>query len=149
MSLKHQITEDMKTAMRAKDSVRLGAIRLLLAAIKQREVDERIELTDNDVIAVIEKMLKQRRDSITAYESANRTDLADIEKFEVTVLQAYLPQQLTEDEINAIVDQVIVDISAQGAKEMSKVIGLVRPFVAGMADMSKVSGIIKAKLSQQ
>ena len=149
MSLKHQITEDMKTAMRAKDSVRLGAVRLLLAAIKQREVDERIELTDNDVIAVIEKMLKQRRDSITAYESANRTDLADIEKFEVTVLQAYLPQQLTEDEINAIVDQVIVDISAQGAKEMSKVIGLVRPLVAGMADMSKVSGIIKAKLSQQ
>ena len=149
MNLKHQITEDMKTAMRAKDSVRLGAIRLLLAAIKQREVDERIELTDNDVIAVIEKMLKQRRDSITAYESANRTDLSDIEKFEVTVLQAYLPQQLTEDEINAIVDQVIVDISAQGAKEMSKVIGLVRPLVAGMADMSKVSGIIKAKLSQQ
>ena len=149
MSLKHQITEDMKTAMRAKNSVRLGAVRLLLAAIKQREVDERIELTDNDVIAVIEKMLKQRRDSITAYESANRTDLADIEKFEVTVLQAYLPQQLTEDEINAIVDQVIVDISAQGAKEMSKVIGLVRPLVAGMADMSKVSGIIKAKLSQQ
>ena len=149
MSLKHQITEDMKTAMRAKDSVRLGAVRLLLAAIKQREIDERIELTDNDVIAVIEKMLKQRRDSITAYESANRTDLADIEKFEVTVLQAYLPQQLTEDEINAIVDQVIVDISAQGAKEMSKVIGLVRPLVAGMADMSKVSGIIKAKLSQQ
>ena len=149
MNLKHQITEDMKTAMRAKDSVRLGAIRLLLAAIKQREVDERIELTDNDVIAVIEKMLKQRRDSITAYESANRTDLFDIEKFEVTVLQAYLPQQLTEDEINAIVDQVIVDISAQGAKEMSKVIGLVRPLVAGMADMSKVSGIIKAKLSQQ
>ena len=149
MSLKHQITEDMKTAMRAKDSVRLGAIRLLLAAIKQREVDERIEPTDNDVIAVIEKMLKQRRDSITAYESANRTDLADIEKFEVTVLQAYLPQQLTEDEINSIVDQVIVDISAQGAKEMSKVIGLVRPLVAGMADMSKVSGIIKAKLSQQ
>ena len=149
MSLKHQITEDMKTAMRAKNSVRLGAVRLLLAAIKQREVDERIELTDNDVIAVIEKMLKQRRDSITAYESANRTDLADIEKFEVTVFQAYLPQQLTEDEINAIVDQVIVDISAQGAKEMSKVIGLVRPLVAGMADMSKVSGIIKAKLSQQ
>ena len=149
MSLKHQITEDMKTAMRAKDSVRLGAIRLLLAAIKQREVDERIELTDNDVIAVIEKMLKQRRDSITAYESAKRTDLADIEKFEVTVLQAYLPQQLTEDEINAIVDQVIADINAQGAKEMNKVIGLVRPLVAGMADMSKVSGIIKAKLSQQ
>ena len=93
MSLKQQITEDMKTAMRAKDSMRLGAIRLLLSAIKQREVDERIELTDADVIAVIEKMLKQRRDSIAAFESANRIDLADIEKFEVSVLQAYMPKQ--------------------------------------------------------
>lgn len=95
MSLKAQISEDMKTAMRAKDSVRLGAVRLLLSAIKQREVDERVELDDSNVIAVIEKMLKQRRDSITAYESANRHDLADIEKFEVTVLQTYLPQQLS------------------------------------------------------
>ena len=147
MSLKAQITEDMKTAMRAKDSVRLGAIRLLLAAIKQREVDERIELTDADVISVIEKMLKQRRDSIAAFESANRTDLADIEKFEVTVLQTYMPKQMSEAEISAIVDQVIADSGAQGAKDMGKVVGLVKPLVAGMADMGKVSGLIKARLS--
>jgi uncharacterized protein len=147
MSLKAQITEDMKTAMRAKDSVRLGAIRLLLAAMKQREVDERIELTDADVIAVIEKMLKQRRDSIAAFESANRTDLADIEKFEVSVLQTYMPKQMSDAEISAIVDQVIADSGAQGAKDMGKVVGLVKPLVAGMADMGKVSGLIKARLS--
>ena len=147
MSLKLQITEDMKTAMRAKDSVRLGAIRLLLSAIKQREVDERIELTDADVIAVIEKMLKQRRDSIAAFESANRVDLADIEKFEVSVLQTYMPKQMSDAEISAIVDQVIADSGAQGAKDMGKVVGLVKPLVAGMADMGKVSGLIKARLS--
>lgn len=147
MSLKQKISEDMKDAMRAKDSARLGAIRLLQAAIKQREVDERIELTDADVIAAIEKMLKQRRDSIAAYESANRTDLADVEKFEVGVLQTYLPQQLTEEEVSKIVDQVIADSGAQGAKDMGKVVGLVRPLVVGVADMGKVSGMIKARLS--
>ena len=147
MSLKDQITEDMKTAMRAKDSVRLGAIRLLLSAIKQREVDERIELTDGDVISVIEKMLKQRRDSIAAFELANRTDLADIEKFEVTVLQTYMPKQMSNDEINQIITQVIADTGAQGAKDMGKVVGLVKPLVAGVADMGKVSGLIKARLS--
>ena len=147
MSLKQQITEDMKTAMRAKDSMRLGAIRLLLSAIKQREVDERIELTDADVIAVIEKMLKQRRDSIAAFESANRIDLADIEKFEVSVLQAYMPKQLSDDELNQIITQVIVDTGAAGAKDMGKVVGLVKPLVAGVADMGKVSGLIKARLS--
>ena len=147
MSLKQQITEDMKTAMRAKDSVRLGAIRLLLSAIKQREVDERIELTDADVIAVIEKMLKQRRDSIAAFESANRVDLADIEKFEVGVLQTYMPKQMSDDEIDAIINQVIADSGATGAKDMGKVVGLVKPLVAGMADMGKVSGLIKTKLS--
>jgi uncharacterized protein len=147
MSLKAQITEDMKTAMRAKDSVRLGAIRLLLAAIKQREVDERIELTDADVIAVIEKMLKQRRDSIAAFELAKRDDLADIEKFEVSVLQTYMPKQMSDAEIAAIVDQVIADSGALGAKDMGKVVGLVKPLVAGMADMGKVSGLIKARLS--
>ena len=147
VSLKAQITEDMKTAMRAKDSVRLGAIRLLLAAIKQREVDERIELTDADVISVIEKMLKQRRDSIAAFELAKRDDLADIEKFEVTVLQTYMPKQMSEAEISAIVDQVIAESGAQGAKDMGKVVGLVKPLMAGMADMGKVSGLIKAKLS--
>jgi uncharacterized protein YqeY len=147
MSLKSQISEDMKAAMRAKDSALLGTIRLLQAAIKQREVDERIELDDGNVIAVIEKMLKQRRDSIAAYESANRNDLADVEKFEVSVLQKYLPQQLTEAEISQIIDQVIADTGAQGAKEMGKVVGLVRPLVAGVADMGKVSGMIKANLA--
>ena len=147
MSLKQQITEDMKTAMRAKDSVRLGAIRLLLSAIKQREVDERIELTDADVIAVIEKMLKQRRDSITAFEGAGRTDLADIEKFEVSVLQTYMPKQLSDDELNQIITQVIADSGASGAKDMGKVVGLVKPLVAGVADMGKVSGLIKSRLA--
>ena len=147
MNLKSQITEQMKDAMRAKDTARLSTIRLLLAAIKQREVDERIELTDADVIAVIEKMLKQRRDSIAAFESANRIDLADIEKFEVTVLQTYMPKQMTEEEISQIINQVIADTGAQGAKDMGKVVGLVKPLVAGMADMGKVSGLIKSKLS--
>ena len=146
MSLKAAITEDMKTAMRAKDSARLGAIRLLLAAIKQREVDERIELSDADVIAAIEKMLKQRRDSIAAYESANRHDLADVEKFEVTVLQTYLPQQLTEDEVKAILEQVVVDTGAAGIKDMSKVMAAIKPLVAGRADMGKISGLIKTRL---
>ena len=147
MSLKQQISEDMKTAMRAKESVRLGAIRLLQSAIKQREVDERIELQDADVISVIEKMLKQRRDSITAFESANRTDLVDIEKFEVTVLQTYMPKQLSDDELNQIITQVIADSGAIGAKDMGKVVGLVRPLVAGVADMGKVSGLIKSRLA--
>jgi uncharacterized protein YqeY len=147
MSLKAQITEDMKTAMRAKDSARLGAIRLLLAAIKQREVDERIELSDADIITAIEKMLKQRRDSIAAYESANRSDLADVEKFEVTVLQTYLPQQLTEDEVKAILEQVVVDTGAAGIKDMSKVMAAIKPLVAGRADMGQISGLIKTRLA--
>lgn len=147
MSLKAQITEDMKNAMRAKDTARLGTIRLLQAAIKQREVDERIELDDAAVIAVIEKMLKQRRDSIAAYESANRTDLADIEKFETTVLQAYLPQQLTEDEIKVILEQVVTDTAAVGVKDMGKVMAAIKPLVAGKADMGKISGLIKARLA--
>ena len=147
ITLKEKVTEHMKDAMRAKDSARLGAIRLLLAAIKQREVDERIVMTDADVISVIEKMLKQRRDSITAFESANRTDLADIEKYEVNVLQTYMPKQMTDAEIDAIITQVIADSGAHGAKDMGKVVGLVKPLVAGMADMGKVSGLIKSKLS--
>ena len=146
MSLKSQISEDMKTAMRAKDSVRLGAVRLLLSAIKQREVDERVELDDSNVIAVIEKMLKQRRDSITAYESANRHDLADVEKFEVTVLQTYLPQQLSEEEVKVILEQVVVDTGASGIKDMSKVMAAIKPLVAGRADMGKISGLIKVRL---
>ncbi len=146
MSLKARITEDMKTAMRAKDSARLGAIRLLQAAIKQREVDERIELNDTDVITAIEKMLKQRRDSIAAYESANRHDLADIEKFEVSVLQTYLPQQLTEAEVLSILEKVVVDTGAAGIKDMSKVMAAIKPLVAGRADMGKISGLIKSRL---
>jgi uncharacterized protein YqeY len=127
--------------------VRLGAIRLLQAAIKQREVDERIELNDTDVIGAIEKMLKQRRDSITAYESANRQDLADIEKFEVSVLQTYLPQQLTEAEVLSILEQVVVDTAASGIKDMSKVMAAIKPLVVGRADMGKISGLIKARLA--
>lgn len=146
MTLKAQISEDMKNAMRAKDTARLGAIRLLQAAIKQREVDERIELDDAAVIAVIEKMLKQRRDSIAAYESANRMDLADVEKAESAVLQAYLPQQLTEDEIIAILEQVVADTGAAGVKDMGKVMAAIKPLMAGKADMGKVSGLIKARL---
>ena len=147
MSLKLQISEDMKAAMRAKDSARLGAIRLLQAAIKQREVDERIELNDADVITAIEKMLKQRRDSIAAYESANRTDLADVEKYEVSVLQEYLPQQLTEAEILTVLDQVIADTGAAGVKDMGKVMAAIKPLVAGKADMGKISGLIKTRLA--
>lgn len=146
MSLKAQLSEDMKTAMRAKDSARLGAIRLLQAAIKQREVDERIELSDGDVIAAIEKMLKQRRDSIAAYESANRQDLADVEKFEVSVLQTYLPQQLTEAEVLSVLEKVVADTGAAGIKDMSKVMAAIKPLVVGRADMGKISGLIKARL---
>jgi uncharacterized protein len=147
MTLKAQITEDMKTAMRAKDSTRLGTIRLLQAAIKQREVDERIELNDADVIAVIEKMLKQRRDSITAYESANRADLADIEKAEVVVLQTYLPKQLTDDEVATLLEQVVADTEAVDMKDMGKVMAAIKPLVAGKADMGKISGLIKSRLT--
>ncbi len=136
----------MKTAMRAKDSARLGAIRLLQAAIKQREVDERIELNDNDVIAAIEKMLKQRRDSISAYEAANRHDLADVEKFEVSVLQTYLPQQLSDAEVAALLEQVVSDTGAAGIKDMSKVMAAIKPLVVGRADMGKISGLIKTRL---
>ena len=147
MSLKARITEDMKNAMRAKDSARLGAIRLLQSAIKQREVDERIELDDMQVIEAIEKMLKQRRDSISQYEAANRHDLADVEKFEVTVLQEYLPQALTDDEVGAILEQVIAETGASGIKDMSKVMAAIKPLVVGRADMGKISGLIKTRLS--
>ena len=132
--------------MRAKDAPRLGAIRLLQAAIKQREVDERIELNDNQVVEAIEKMLKQRRDSISQYEAANRHDLADAEKFEVGVLQTYLPQPLTEAEIATLLDQVVTDTGANGIKDMSKVMAAVKPLVLGRADMGSISGLIKARL---
>lgn len=147
MSIKARITEDMKAAMRAKDSARLGAIRLLQAAIKQREVDERIELDDTQVIEAIEKMLKQRRDSISQYQAANRQDLVEVEEFEVTVLQDYLPTPLTEDEVKAILEAVVAETGATSIKEMSKVMAAIKPQVVGRADMGKISGLIKARLA--
>jgi uncharacterized protein len=148
MSLKQQITDDMKTAMRARDAARLGAIRLLLAAIKQREVDERIELSDADVVAIIEKMNKQRRDSISQYEAAGRQDLADVEKFEMSVLRTYMPQQLSEAEISVAVAEAIAVTGAAGQQDMGKVMAVLKSKVAGRADMGKVSALIKAQLSK-
>jgi len=147
VSLKTQIIEDMKTAMRARETARLGAIRLLLAALKQREVDERIELTDADVLAIIDKMLKQRRDSISQYKAANRQDLVDVEEFEVSVLQTYMPQQMNEAEIAAAVDQAISASGAAGVKDMGKVMAILKPQLAGRADLGKVSGLVKSQLS--
>ena len=147
MTLKARITEDMKTAMRAKDTARLSAIRLLLAAIKQREVDERIVLDDTQVLGVIEKMIKQRRDSIEQFRAASREDLASKEEYEVGVIQAYMPAQLAEAEIDAIIAKAIADSGATSGKDMGKVIGLVRPQVAGKADMGKVSEAVKRKLA--
>ena len=147
MTLKLRINEDMKTAMRAKDTARLGAIRLLMAAMKQREVDERIELEDAGVIAIIEKMLKQRKDSITQYEAAKRQDLADAEKYEVEVLNAYMPQALSATEVEAIVTKAVAESGAKAPSEMGKVIALVKPLVAGRADMGEVSKLVKAKLA--
>ena len=147
VSLKTQIIEDMKTAMRARETARLGAIRLLLAALKQREVDERIELTNADVLAIIDKMLKQRRDSISQYKAANRQDLVDVEEFEVSVLQTYMPQQMSADEIAAAVAQAISASGAGGVQDMGKVMAILKPQLAGRADLGKVSGLVKAKLS--
>jgi uncharacterized protein YqeY len=147
MSLKARITEDMKNAMKAKDAQRLGALRLLLAAIKQREVDERIELTDADVLSAIEKMLKQRRDSISQYQSAGRQDLVDQENFEVGVLSAYMPEQADETEIAATVEAVIAATGAKGVADMGKVMAAVKAKLAGRADMAKVSGLVKGKLA--
>ena len=147
MSLKLRITEDMKSAMRAKETARLGAVRLLLAAIKQKEVDERVELSDTDIVTIIDKMIKQRKDSISQYENANRQDLVDVEKFEVDVLSTYMPQALSAAEVEAIVVAAIAESGATGAAAMGKVVGLVRPQVAGRADMGEVSRLIKAKLS--
>jgi uncharacterized protein YqeY len=148
VSLKAQITEDMKAAMRAKETARLGAIRLLLAAMKQREVDERIELTDADVVSIIEKMLKQRRDSISQYKTANRQDLVDVEEFEVSILQTYMPQQLSEAEIVSAIAEAIAATGATGPQDMGKVMGVVKVKLAGRADMGKVSGLIKAQLTK-
>jgi uncharacterized protein YqeY len=147
MSLKDQIQNDMKAAMRGGDKTRLGVIRLLLSAIKQREVDERITLDDNAVMAAIEKMIKQRRDSIAQFESAGRQELADVEKNEIQILQTYLPAALSEAEIEQIIAEAITASGATGQKDMGKVMGLVKPKVQGRADMGAVSGKIKAKLT--
>lgn len=147
MSLKEQISEDMKTAMRAKDSARLGAIRLLLAAIKQKEVDERITLDDAQIAVVIDKMLKQRRDSIGQYEAANRQDLADAEKFELEVLTAYMPQQMSAEEVRATIAGVIAAVGATGPADMGKVMGPLKAKLAGRTDMAQASALVKAALS--
>jgi uncharacterized protein YqeY len=137
----------MKTAMRAKDSARLSTIRLLLSGIKQREVDERKELTDADVVAVIEKMIKQRRESIAQYEQASRKDLADVEKFELQLLSGYLPQQMSDAEISLAVDAAVAEAKPAGIKDMGKVMAILKPRLAGKADMGKVSNLVKSKLS--
>lgn len=147
MTLKERITEDMKRAMRAKDSQRLSAIRMLLAAMKQVEVDKRIELADADVIGIAEKELKKRRDSITQYTAANRLDLAANEQFEVDVLSAYLPQQADEAEIAAVIAQAVADAGGTGPQVMGKVMGVVKAKLAGRADMTQVSALVKAKLT--
>ncbi|WP_395641300.1 GatB/YqeY domain-containing protein [Rudaea sp.] len=147
MTLKAQLTEDMKAAMKSGDRTRLEVIRLINAAIKQREVDERIVLDDAAVLAVLEKMLKQRRDSITQFEAAARHDLADKEKFEVGVIQHYLPAQLSAGEVDAVIAAAIAESGAVGARDMGKVMGLVKPNVAGRTDMGKLSERVKAKLA--
>ncbi len=147
MSLKEQITEDMKTAMRAKDSVRLGTIRLLQAAMKQKEVDERVELDDAMVIAIVDKLIKQRKDSVAAYLTAQRQDLADIESAEMKVLEVYLPQRLSAEEITAAVKAIVAEVGATGPGDMGKVMGAVKTQLAGKADMGLVSAAVKAALA--
>ena len=147
MNLKNQLTEDMKAAMRAKETARLGTVRLLLAAMKQKEVDERIVLTDADVLSIIEKMLKQRRESIAQYEKAARQDLVDVEKAEIAILSAYLPQQMSDAEVAQAVAAAIAESGAAGVKDMGKVMGLLKTRLAGRTDMGKLSGLVKAKLA--
>ena len=147
MLLKDQITEDMKAAMRAKEAVKLGTIRLLTAAMKQKEVDERVELTDTLVLAIIEKMIKQRKDSIQQFEAGARQDLADIEKAELAILSAYMPASLSEAEIKAEVAAAVVASGAAGPQDMGKVMAIVKPKLAGRADMTAVSALVKAALA--
>ena len=147
MSLKARITEDMKSAMKAKEAAKLSAIRLLTAAIKQKEVDERIELDDAAVAAVIEKLVKQRKDSVTQYEAANRQDLADIEKAEIEILSAYLPEKMSSEEIAAAVAAAVAQTGAKGPADMGKLMGVLKPQLAGKADMAEVSKLVKAALA--
>ena len=147
MSLKDRITEDMKNAMRAKEADRLGAIRMLLAAIKQREVDERITLDDAATVAIVDKLLKQRKDSHQQFQAAGRVDLADKEAFEIVVLEAYLPQRLSADEVSAEVKAIVTELGASGPGDMGKVMGAVKQRLAGKADMGLVSAAVKAALA--
>jgi uncharacterized protein YqeY len=147
MSLKDQITEDMKAAMRAKDSERLGTIRLLLAAAKQKEVDERVVLDDVAMVAIVDKLIKQRKDSVAAYLQAARQDLADKEAAEITVLQAYLPQRLSADDVAAEVRAIVAELGAKGPGDMGRVMGAVKTRLAGKADMGQVSAAVKAALA--
>ena len=150
MTLKARITEDMKNAMRAREATRLSTIRLLLAAMKQREVDERIELADADVVAIIDKMIKQRRESIVQFDAGNRPDLAAVERAEITLLQAYMPQPLSETEIDALIASAVADAAQGGAvgmAAMGKVMAAIRPQLAGRADMSLVSAKVKSRLN--
>ena len=147
MSLKDQITEDMKAAMRAKDSERLGTIRLLQAALKQKEVDERITLDDVAVVAVIDKLIKQRKDSVAAFVQAARQDLADKESAEIKVLEAYLPQRMSAEEVATEVKAIVAELGASGPGDMGKVMGVVKTRLAGKADMGQVSAAVKAALA--
>ena len=147
MSLKERVHEDMKAAMRARDRARLSAVRLLLAAMKQKEVDERVTLADADVLWIIEKMIRQRRESIAQYEKAGRKDLVDIEQFEIGVLSTYLPQPMSESEVAQAVDDAVSESGAAGIRDMGKVMALLKPRLAGRADMGTVSALVKSKLS--
>lgn len=147
MTLKARISEDMKSAMRAKDTVRLGAVRLLLAAIKQKEIDERSEPDDAAITGIVEKLIKQRKDSISQFQAAGRGDLVAAEQAELAVLQAYLPEQLSSAEIEAAVAAAIAESGATSARDMGKVMGLLKPRLAGRADMGQVSSLIKARLA--
>ena len=148
MSLKEQITNDMKNAMRSKETDRLNTIRLLLAAMKQKEVDERIELTDAQIVSIIEKMIKQRKDSISQYAAAKREDLVASETFELNLLQTYMPEQMTDEEISAAVQNALASTGATGPQDMGKVIAYLKNQLAGKADMGKVSGMVKAALQK-
>ena len=147
MSLKERISEDMKNAMRAKETARLGTIRLLQAAMKQKEVDERVTLDDVAIIAIVDKLIKQRKDSVAAYQQAGRQDLADVESAEIAVLEIYLPQRLTAAEIEAAVKAIVVEVGAKGPGDMGKVMGAVKTQLAGKADMGMVSAAVKAALA--
>jgi len=147
MTLKARITEDMKTAMKAKESARLAAIRLLLAAVKQKEVDERVELDDNAVIAVIEKLVKQRKDSVSQYEAAKRQDLADLERAEIAILGAYLPEKMSSEETAAAVAAAIAETGAKSPADMGKLMAVLKPRLAGKADMAEVSKLVKSALA--